>query len=477
MCIRDRAYGEHVVLEGVDLVVRRGEKIGIIGVNGAGKTTLLRAIAGEIPIESGSITFGNKVKVGYYAQHHADTLRPDRTLFQEVAAEDPAAGQTRVRSILGAFLFSGDDVDKKVRVLSGGERARVALARLIIRPGNVMLMDEPTNHLDLASAEALAEALSTFDGTLIFVSHNRSFVRRLATKIWNVEDGGVETYPGTLDEYLERHRGLTDARPSATAKPSKAEPVREPVAGAPAVKPVAKPQDDRARRRLEAEQRSQRNRTLGPLKTRVEGLEATIERLEAAQRERNLELAKPEVYADAPRRNLLLTEGARRHEAPLRRFFGRKVPPQDVDEVVQQTWMAMTSNRRRADTAPPEVKSVRAYIFGVARHVVFAYHRKRGEKADFDPEVDSLETLAPSISQQLSLRRNVQRIELAMQSLPLEFQLIAEAHYLEELTGPEIAEMFGIPEGTVRSRLRRAKATIEELMRRWDIRLGGPVTE
>ena len=167
----------------------------------------------------------------------------------------------------------------------------------------------------------------------------------------------------------------------------------------------------------------------------------------------------------------------RRHEAPLRRFFGRKVPPQDVDEVVQQTWMAMTSNRRRADTAPPEVKSVRAYIFGVARHVVFAYYRKRGEKKDFDPEVDSLETLAPSISQQLSLRRNVQRIELAMQSLPLEFQLIAEAHYLEDLTGPEIAEMFGIPEGTVRSRLRRAKATIEELMRRWDIRLGGPVKE
>ncbi len=167
----------------------------------------------------------------------------------------------------------------------------------------------------------------------------------------------------------------------------------------------------------------------------------------------------------------------RRHEAPLRRSFERKVPPQDVDEVVQQTWMALTENKRKANGASPEIRSVRAYILGVARHIVFAYYRKKGEKSEFDPEVDSLEAIAPSISQQLSLRRNVQRVELAMQSLPLEFQLIAEAHYLEELTGPEIAEMFGIPEGTVRSRLRRAKATIEEVMRRWDIRMGNPAEQ
>lgn len=164
----------------------------------------------------------------------------------------------------------------------------------------------------------------------------------------------------------------------------------------------------------------------------------------------------------------------RRHEAALRRSFGRKVPPQDIDELIQQTWMALANNRRKAEGAAPAVQSVRAYIFGIARHVVFAYYRKRAEKTDFDPEVDSLETLAPSISQQLSLRRNVQRLELAMQSLPLEFQMIAEAHYLEDLSGPEIAEMFGLPEGTVRSRLRRARATIEALMQRWDDRLGSP---
>ena len=308
-----KAYGEHVVLADVDLTVRRGEKIGIIGVNGAGKTTLLRAIAGEIPIESGSITFGNKVKVGYYAQHHADTLRPDRTLFQEVAAEDPAAGQTRVRSILGAFLFSGDDVDKKVRVLSGGERARVALARLIIRPGNVMLMDEPTNHLDLESSESLAESLRTYDGTLLFVSHNRSFVRKLATRIWDVSGGKVETYPGTLDEYMESSRKRRDGeleapRGERALSHGTGSKGQAPVAAKPAAAPVAAPPPGKNKqdRRREAEARNERNRALGPLRKRVAEMEARIASLEADQKQRSAALADPETYADdAKRRDLL----------------------------------------------------------------------------------------------------------------------------------------------------------------------------
>src|SRR6185436_6060866 len=124
------------------------------------------------------------------------------TVFEVVSRANPEAGVSRVRSICGAFMFSGDDVDKPVKVLSGCERARVALARLCVDPGNLVLMDEPTNHLDLESSESLARSLTTFDGTLVFVSHNRSLVRTLATRIWNVEGGGVETYPGTLDEYL-----------------------------------------------------------------------------------------------------------------------------------------------------------------------------------------------------------------------------------------------------------------------------------
>ena len=134
-------------------------------------------------------------------------------MFSAVGFVDQSAGQTRVRSVLGAFLFSGDDVDKKIRVLSGGERARVALARLLVKPGNVLLMDEPTNHLDLDSSESLAESLRSYDGTLLFVSHNRSFVRKLATRIWDVSGGKVETYPGTLDEYMDSMRRRRDGEP------------------------------------------------------------------------------------------------------------------------------------------------------------------------------------------------------------------------------------------------------------------------
>jgi ATP-binding cassette subfamily F protein 3 len=306
-----KAYGDHVVLDDVELTVRRGEKIGIIGVNGAGKTTLLRAIAGELPIEAGTINFGNRVKVGYYAQHHADTLRADRTLFEEVSAQAPSAGQTRVRSVLGAFLFSGDDVDKKIRVLSGGERARVALARLLISPGNVMLMDEPTNHLDLDSSESLAESLRGYDGTLLFVSHNRSFVRKLATRIWDVSGGKVETYPGTLDEYMDSMRRRRDGEPEI--KGEKALQAARPthVTAAPAGKkaPVpAAPVPARGKedRRREAELRNERNKVLGPLRKKVNEMEARIAELEGEQKARSTALADPAVYADDKQRAQLL---------------------------------------------------------------------------------------------------------------------------------------------------------------------------
>ncbi len=322
-----KVYGDHVVLRSVDLRVSRGDRIAIIGKNGAGKTTLLKMIANELPADGGSVQLGHKVKVGYYAQHHADTLDSRRTVLETVNTRGDVSN-TRLRTMLGAFLFHDEDVDKPVGVLSGGERARVALARLLVEPGNLVLMDEPTNHLDLASSEALAEALTTFDGTLVFVSHNRSFVRRLATKIWNVEGGGVETYPGTLDEYIDSHRGSV-AEPRSSGKPSKTEAVRESAGRAPAARPGAvvasgagqpaaaarSREDEKARKRTEAEHRGQRNRTLGPLRTRVQQLEAAIERLEAAQRERNLELAKAEVYADAPRRNTLLGEYQRDADA------------------------------------------------------------------------------------------------------------------------------------------------------------------
>ncbi|MBL0220682.1 MAG: ABC-F family ATP-binding cassette domain-containing protein [Myxococcales bacterium] len=299
-----KAYGDHIVFPGIDLTVRRGEKIGIIGVNGAGKTTLLRMIAGELPLDGGTIKIGNGVTVGYYAQHHADTLDLTSTVYEVVQRASPETPPARVRSILGAFMFSGDATDKPVKVLSGGEKARVALARLLVKPGNLMLMDEPTNHLDLASSESLTASLATYDGTLVFVSHNKALVRSLATRIWNVEDQRVETYPGTLDEYLysmaERRQGVAVIG-GATQK-------RDPRGQAPAPKVVASKEDDKTRKRREAEARQKRNAKLGPLEKQVAQLEERVGVLEAEQKMRSGELADPSVYDDAARRNKLLSD-------------------------------------------------------------------------------------------------------------------------------------------------------------------------
>ncbi len=300
-----KAYGSHVVFPGIDLTVRRGEKIGIIGVNGAGKTTLLRMIAGELAHDSGTIKLGNDVKVGYYAQHHADTLDMSATVYEVVQRASPDTPPARVRSILGAFMFGGDDVDKPTKVLSGGERARVALAQLIVKPGNLMLMDEPTNHLDLASSESLTESLKTYDGTLVFVSHNRSLIRSLATRIWNVEDQKVETYPGSLDEYLysmaQRRLGVaTEAEPNVKRDPTGR-------AKSTTAAPVSK-EDDKARKRREAEARQKKNQKLGPLEKQVAQLEERVGVLEAEQKTRSIELSDPTVYDDAARRNKLLDD-------------------------------------------------------------------------------------------------------------------------------------------------------------------------
>ena len=296
-----KAYGDHKVFERpVNLTVRRGEKIGIIGVNGAGKTTLLRMMAGEIPHDAGTIKIGSGIDVGYYAQHHADTLDMDATILEIVGRAAPDASPAKIRSMCGAFMFSGDEVDKLARVLSGGERARVALAKLCISPGSLLLMDEPTNHLDLWSSDALAESLATFDGTLVFVSHNRTLIRRLATRIWNVEGGKVETYPGTLDEYMysmaERRKALV-AHDDVAAKPA-----------AKVIAPAISKLDDKTRKRAEAEARQKRSAKLGPLEKQVSQLEERIGALEAEQKVRSAELADPTVYGDAPRRNKLLAD-------------------------------------------------------------------------------------------------------------------------------------------------------------------------
>ena len=302
-----KSYGDKVVLDHVSLKVQRGERIAIIGVNGAGKTTLLRMIAGEIDKSAGEIVLGSNVRVGHYAQHHAEALHRELTVYQEISSIDPSASVTRVRGILGAFLFSDDDVDKKIGVLSGGERARVALARLLIKPGNLLLMDEPTNHLDLASAEVLAESLESFDGTLILVSHNRSFVRRLATRIWNVADGTVETYPGTLDEYMDScRRRLAEpggpreqaGRERRVAQQDNSRPRPVVAARTPTPRREAAVADSGAGRKSAIVAERQAKRRIDKLASEITTLESRIAELEAAQKERSARLADATVYAD-----------------------------------------------------------------------------------------------------------------------------------------------------------------------------------
>ncbi len=299
-----KAYGTRVILPNVNVTVYRGDRIGIIGPNGAGKTTLLKMMAAEIEPTEGTIKIGHNVTPGYYAQHHADLLHPKNTVLQEVASTNDELGHQRVRSVLGAFLFTGDDVDKPISVLSGGERARVALARLLVAPGNLLLLDEPTNHLDLDSCESLIESMAAFEGTMVFVSHNRALIRRMATKIWVVDGGKVTEFLGSLDDYmLEERARLTGEDVKKKAAKAASVPPPAPKQGNAAqskplqAKPVdAKPpsaEEEKARKREEAKRRDERAKKIGPLKKKVEELEARIAEFDAKQKERNDKLCDP----------------------------------------------------------------------------------------------------------------------------------------------------------------------------------------
>jgi ATPase subunit of ABC transporter with duplicated ATPase domains len=204
-----KAYGRRVVYDGMNMTIRRGERWAVMGRNGAGKTTLLRMVAGVLAPDSGEITLGASLKVGYFAQQALDLLDPDLTIEEQLQRDFPDESIGVLRSLAGAFQFSGDDVDKKIRSLSGGEKTRLVIARMLLDPPNFLVLDEPTNHLDLFTKEMLIEALKDFDGTMIFVSHDRAFLRALSNRV--VELGGetgVERdphlYPGSYVEYVER---------------------------------------------------------------------------------------------------------------------------------------------------------------------------------------------------------------------------------------------------------------------------------
>jgi ATP-binding cassette subfamily F protein 3 len=285
-----KAYGDHVVYAGVDLEVERGDRVALVGVNGAGKSTLLKIMAGVLPFDRGERALGTHVTTHYYAQHQLDALDPARTVLEEMEAVAPDGSRTRLRAILGAFLFTGDAVDKKVAVLSGGEKARVALARMLVQPAPLLCLDEPTNHLDLASRERLESALADFPGTIVFISHDRYFINRLATKVVEVAGGRLTVHLGSYDDY----RAAAEAAPAARlpAPPTPAGPVRpaDPARPASPVRPAEPP-----RRRPRADP------AIRQMRRRLEALEGQIHALEQRLAELGAALGDPGLYQDAGR--------------------------------------------------------------------------------------------------------------------------------------------------------------------------------
>lgn len=200
-----KSYGDHIVFKDANLSIERGEKVSFVGRNGEGKSTMIKAIMGEIEF-SGECGLGHNAEVGYFAQNQASLLDPELTVFQTVDEVAKGDIRTQIKNILGRFMFSGEDIDKKVKVLSGGEKTRLAMVKLLLEPVNVLILDEPTNHLDIRSKDILKEALQDFDGTLILVSHDRDFLRGLSKKVFEFKDKRVIEHFETIDDFLERNR-------------------------------------------------------------------------------------------------------------------------------------------------------------------------------------------------------------------------------------------------------------------------------
>ena len=276
--IRKR-YGALTVFDGVEFDIDRGDRIAFVGANGAGKSTLARIIAGVEPFDAGERKVGHNVIVSYFAQHQAEELNPHNDVLGTV--DEVATGdiRKRLRNLLGCFLFSGDDVFKKVRVLSGGEKSRLALAKMLLAPANLVVLDEPTNHLDMRSKGVLQEALARYEGSFVIVSHDRDFVDPIVTKVVEFRAGHLRAYPGNVTGYL-------DARQRESERGADAGSKELPAGGA------------KDRKRLEAEERQKRYQRLRPLQEKIAGLERQLEGLEQEKVSLELRMSGPDFYKD-----------------------------------------------------------------------------------------------------------------------------------------------------------------------------------
>ncbi|KJR99117.1 MAG: ABC transporter ATP-binding protein [Desulfobulbaceae bacterium BRH_c16a] len=287
-----KSYDGVPVFSDVELLFGRGDKVAVVGVNGAGKSTFLKILAGQIAYDAGSIRLGTGVKMSYFGQHQAQELSPQLTVLEtmNLAVEDMTV--TRTRSLLGAFLFRGEEVDKKVAVLSGGEKSRLALAKMIAIPANCMLLDEPTNHLDMSSQEVLQEAMAQYDGTIVVVSHNRYFLDSFANKVLEVKGGRLTLYEGNIAEYLLKQEALREQDKELEVETARAAAIK-------ANGQSADSQESRKeRKRLEAQLRQERSRRAGPWLKQLEEAEKQIEICEKQKEDLENLMADPELYKD-----------------------------------------------------------------------------------------------------------------------------------------------------------------------------------
>ncbi|MBI4400813.1 MAG: ABC-F family ATP-binding cassette domain-containing protein [Nitrospirae bacterium] len=324
-----KSYGTTAVYTSLDFSVERGQRVALVGENGAGKSTLLKMLAGVLPFEKGTRTVGHGVTLHYFAQHQAETLNPERTILHSLEEVSSQAEMNFLRGIAGAFLFSGPDQKKPIKALSGGERNRVALARMLVEPANTLLLDEPTNHLDPASVDVLTDALTEFPGTIVFISHDPTFLSRVATRVVEVEDGTARDYFGDYEYYLwkraqelESIKETTDELGSQQSRTSKA-------TTRPAPPPVAPLRSRGADRRELSKSEARLEKQVARAETEIASIESRI-------RARDQELADPALYQDFARWNEMHLEQTR-WKQELERLTARWVAfSQELEEVKQK---------------------------------------------------------------------------------------------------------------------------------------------